>query len=404
MNLNNMSMFKLVEASLFTDDDISLQDWNSVFTEMKEQSIAALPGEWLKAHLPEAKSWIKYCSVQQGQWIRVMHGQDQLVHLFEEYSIPCVIIKGASATMAYPHPMLRSMGDVDILVKREDHNRAAELMEANGFILTHDKNPLFHHYGYSKGKICFELHRRLAVIDNEDEKLLTLFEDGIEHREWAEIENYRFPVLPAHLNGLVLLFHINQHMRSGLGLRQIIDWMMYVNHLSTAQWEELRIMLRRLGLETLALAVTGMCQMYLGLPRIFSGCETIDPQVQDDLMNYILEKGNFGRKAGVDGKMAAFSLSVTENGGFFKRLQHGGLLQWKAAKKYPILRPVAWIYQSFRILGILIKSRKGRKDIQEQMEKGTEQRKLMEVLGLKGDITVTRKNCFFIIIFLGLQG
>ena len=125
MNLNNMSMFKLVEASLFTDDDISLQDWNSVFTEMKEQSIAALPGEWLKAHLPEAKSWIKYCSVQQGQWIRVMHGQDQLVHLFEEYSIPCVIIKGASATMAYPHPMLRSMGDVDILVKREDHNRAS---------------------------------------------------------------------------------------------------------------------------------------------------------------------------------------------------------------------------------------------------------------------------------------
>lgn len=309
-------MFKLLEASLFTDEDISLQEWNSVFTEMKEQSIAALPGEWLKTYMPEAKPWITYCSVQQGQWIRVMHGQDQLVHLFEEHSIPCVIIKGAAAAMAYPHPMLRSMGDVDILVKREDQNRAAELMETNGFTLTHDKDQLRHHYNYSKDNISFELHRRLPVIDNEDEKLLSLFEDGIDHREWAEIENYRFPVLPTYLNGFVLIFHINQHMRSGLGLRQIIDWMMYVNRLSPTQWEELRDMLRCLGLETLALTVTGMCQKYLGLPRTFSGCETIDPQVQDDLMNYILEKGNFGRKAGLDGRMAAFSLSATEKGFF----------------------------------------------------------------------------------------
>ena len=49
-------MFKLLEASLFTDEDVSLQDWNSVFSEMKEQTVAALPGEWLKTHLPIAKS------------------------------------------------------------------------------------------------------------------------------------------------------------------------------------------------------------------------------------------------------------------------------------------------------------------------------------------------------------
>lgn len=321
-----------------------------------------------------------------------MHGQDQLVHLFEENSIPCVIIKGAAAAMAYPHPTLRSMGDVDILVKRADQNRAAELMEANGFTVTHDKDHLRHHYNYSKDKISFELHKRLAVIDNEDEELLTLFEDGIDHREWAEIDNYRFPVFPKYLNGLVLIFHINQHMRSGLGLRQIIDWMMYVNHLSATQWEELRAMMRGLGMETLALTVTGMCQKYMGLPRIFPGCETVDPQVQDDLMNYILEKGNFGRKAGIDGKTAAFSLSAINKNDFFKRLQRGGLLQWRIAKKYPILRPFAWIYQSFRILGVLIKNKKGTKDIREQWEKGNEQRKLLEALGLKVDRTVTQEG------------
>lgn len=117
-------LFDLLKASLFTNDPVDLPDWQSTFTEMKDQAVAALPGEWLKSY-PIAPEWSKYCSLQQGQWVRVMHAQDELISLMESHHISSVIIKGAAAAMYYPYPTLRSMGDVDVLVKREDHEKAA---------------------------------------------------------------------------------------------------------------------------------------------------------------------------------------------------------------------------------------------------------------------------------------
>ena len=79
-------------------------------------------------------------------------------------------------------------------------------------------------------------------------------------------------------------------------------------------------------------------------------------------------------------------------GGFFRRLQRGGLGRWKAAKKYPFLRPFAWIYQAFRIVGELKKSGKSPKEIMESRKRGIEQRKLIEALGLDMDRTVHEKH------------
>ena len=114
-----------------------------------------------------------------------------------------------------------------------------------------------------------------------------------------------------------------------------------------------------------------------------------DPSLPvDELFSYVLEKGNFGRKAGVEGSIASFSMSFTEKSGTFKRLQAGGLMRWKAARKYSILRPFAWIYQGFRILGILVKNRESPKNIREQAQQGVEQAHLIEALGLRMDRTI----------------
>ena len=127
--------------------------------------------------------------------------------------------------------------------------------------------------------------------------------------------------------------------------------MMCVNQLSSAQWNELRMMLQRVGMEKLALTTTLMCQRYLGIKSCFPGCEEVDPALCDDLMAFILAKGNSGQKAGFDGKMASFSLTTTGHRRLFKRLQTGGILRWKAAKKYVFLRPFAWIYQTGAFCG-----------------------------------------------------
>ena len=312
------------------------------------------------------------------------------MNLLEANGIPCVIIKGAAAAMAYPYPALRSMGDVDFLVKRCDYELAAALLEENGYRLAHDKNPAAHHYGYRKDRISFELHRRLGTVRETDERLLSLFEDGIEQREWHDTEGFRFPVLPTALNSLVLIYHINQHLRSGLGLRQIIDWMMYIRRLDENVWQEQVLpMLRETGMERLALTVTAMCRKYLGLEKVVENSE--DYPV-DDLMDYIMEKGNFGRKAGEEGRIASYTLSVTGIDSFFKRLQEGGLSRWKAAKSFAVLRPFAWIYQVFRIAGVLVKNKISPGTFLRQQRKGMEQKKLMESLGLGAEREIGLKK------------
>lgn len=113
-----------------------------------------------------------------------MYEQSQLIKLLEENSIPAVIIKGAAASMYYPHPTLRSMGDVDVLVKRIDVDKATDLLTTNGYNLIHEMREDYHHYNYSKDSISIELHKRLGIIDDSDEELLTLFERGIDERIW----------------------------------------------------------------------------------------------------------------------------------------------------------------------------------------------------------------------------
>ena len=344
-----MTIFDILKASLFSDTPLSIQNYEPLFEEMKLQTVAALPYYILPGDVPQ---WHTFCMKQVKRAIQVLHAQDELLMLLEANSISCVILKGAAAAMAYPHPMLRTMGDVDFLVKRGDLERAEKLLEENGYLLVQEKNREKHHFAYSKDKIIFELHWRIPLISESDEKRMAFFEEGIGNREWHEIGGNKFPVLPTLLNGLVLVFHIDQHLRTGLGLRQIVDWMMYVHKLSPNEWAELIPLLRANGVEKLARTVTVLCQRYLGLPAIVEDDASLPVE---ELLSYIMEKGNFGRKAGIEGSMASVAMLSTEKGGLFKRLQAGGMLRWKAAQKYRVLRPFAWIYQGLRIVGMLIR-------------------------------------------------
>lgn len=269
-----------------------------------------------------------------------MHAQEQLIQLMEDNNIPCVIIKGAAAMMAYPYPSLRAVGDVDFLVKRKDYERAAIILENSDYQLASGKVPTNHHYCYKKNGIEFELHNRIAIVDAADSQLLSLFEDGIDNRSWHTIEGIRFPTLPDELNGIVLLFHINQHLREGIGLRHVIDWMVYIN--AKKNLNSMLPIISKTGMEKLANTVTVMCQEYLGLSTMI---EKSNDYPCDQLMEYILTQGNFGRKSGINGKIASVSLTSSNPIRFFRRLQKGGLIHWNPSKKHRLLRPFAWIYQ-----------------------------------------------------------
>ncbi len=386
MNEVDYIVFQLLKESLFPNiyksSDINEDcEWKPVYIEMQQHAVASLTGTWLKRNkIPDVllyDTWYRQCLIQKSRWVQLMCAQEELLNLLEKQGIKCVIIKGSAAGITYPQPSLRETGDIDFLVSRKDYANTAKILEENGYQLLGDKSLARHHYGYIKNGIVFELHRRLSIISETDEKLLLLFENGIERREMKTIGSFSFPILPSDLNGLVLLFHINQHLRNGIGLRHIIDWMMYLD--AQGGIESILPLLRKTKMERFARAVTVMCQKYLGLRPFVQ--DTGDYH-SEELMEYILSKGNFGIKSGEDGEIESFFLNVSNPIRMFWRLQTGGMLRWKAAKKYGILKPVAWLYQLIHIVKWAITNKVNPSKLHKLHKVGTEQRELIKKVGL----------------------
>jgi len=174
------------------------------------------------------------------------------------------------------------------------------------------------------------------------------------------LEGYYFSALPKKENGLVLMEHINSHMESGLGFRQILDWMLYVDrNVDDAFWfRELEPVLREVRLDKLAVTVTRMCQLWLGLRTDITWCAGADEDLCRQLMEYILCQGNFGRKTEHGSNLAAGVVHASRNPfALLKILQRRGCINWKAAERYPFLKPFAWLYQLVRYIRLGLSSK-----------------------------------------------
>ncbi len=309
---------------------------SEMFEEVKQHAILPLLSPIIKKSLmtPEIrKDWISY-AVQQMNYSNIVdNAQSNLPVL-----VPYVILKGSSVAQYYPHPEYRIMGDIDFMTRREDVETARQQMLADDYQIFKELN---REICFEKKEVVAELHRRFATLNDPDKAkyLDDLIIDNINPTH----------ILPDPINGLVILEHISQHMEGGLGLRQIIDWMMFVNKcLPDEKWPEFRQLSQRIDLENLAIVTTRMCEMYLGLPQ-HKWCSSADVALCDQLLDYVLLCGNFGNKKTSDADISenAFAYAGTPKT-LFKLLQKQGLLNWKAARNHCFLRPFAWIYQAFR--------------------------------------------------------
>lgn len=166
------------------------------------------------------------------------------------------------------------------------------------------------------------------------------------------MNGYKISVLPILENGLVLLGHINQHIGSGLGLRQIIDWMCYAEkHLSDEFWNnEFSEASEKIGMKSLAVTVTAMCRKYLSFESEITWCNNADESLCDELMEYILAHGNFGRKDSTGSRTVTVFRWFHNPIYGFKKCQEIGCKTWSVLKKHKWLTPFAWMYQIFRFI------------------------------------------------------
>lgn len=223
-------------------------------------------------------------------------------------TIPVVVLKGAAAAMSYPHPQYRSMGDIDIIVPQEQYVDAYHILVDHGYEVEgdHSLKVFRRHISFiSSSGIEIELHHHFSssLSKSYSDALDEIISEGIANCEIVNLNDFNVPVLPPMANGVVLLGHIQQHLSSGLGLRQIIDWMMYVEkYLNDDFWNtEFKDAAERSGLKKLAMVSTLMCQKYLGPNPEITWCRNgniENEKLGDKLLEYIVKRGNFGKNMG----------------------------------------------------------------------------------------------------------
>lgn len=364
IELESACLLELLKSSLFSlSPNISTKaNWDRVYELAKAQGVVSLVASSVpKDHRSE---WLKVSFQNKAHYMQMLYEQNALVSLFNMNHIPFVIIKGTAAAIYYPAPSLRTFGDIDFYISERYFKPSMDLLYNHGYKFVTNN---YRQFEFKKNGVDIELHTKFSSKNYNDIEHILL--EGLNNAVEYKISNSTFPGLPTYENGLVLLGHIMQHLKdSGIGLRQIVDWMMFVhNFLDDLTWEEhFRAFAIEAGLEKLAITVTYMCKKWIGLPDDISWCNSADDSVADQLLIQVLEDGNLGQ----DRALYEIVKRSMKNEGTFNYLMRSGVDNWRLAQKHRVFRPFAWIYQICRyaFLGVsgLVKGRKIFKNDKQQ--------------------------------------
>lgn len=298
---NDGLMLNLVSSALFDYQGKinSGFEVNALADELAAQAVfpIAVSGGGSSAPEEVRAKWRKRSNEIVAANMMISYEHTELHELMTANHIPYVILKGAASASYYPEPILRTMGDVDFLVKEQDMKRAGELLESIGFEPEADTGGI--HIGYHRGNSTWEMHRSVnGIPDNAAGEIIRgylsdVIETAVDYDEGNGI--LRIPD-PFH-HGLILLLHTASHLTSeGVGLRHLCDWAVFANHFTDEQFVDLfESKLKVCGLWRFAQLLTLVSVKYLHMPgKSWAGT------AQDDLLERmicdILAGGNFGKK------------------------------------------------------------------------------------------------------------
>lgn len=350
MDTVSNALLTLLGRALFSADTGDLPentDWTALYREARAQAVHLLVYDCLRqserAAMPPklGAQWKKSALMTLWNNEQVKSEQTLVLDALQKADIPCVLLKGSSSAMCYPKPELRCAGDVDLLVSKDTLDRAEQLLEGMGYVPP--TTPHHCHISMQRGSFVTELHFEPNGIPDGPigESIRAFFRDA----EQASVFENGMPILPLCKRAVVMLLHKLQHITgSGLGLRQMCDWAVFVkSDLTPELWAELHPILCRFGLLRFAEIVTRTCVLYFSLPADCAPwCMNAERGACEDLMEDLFRCGNFGKKQNRYGQRLFTDVNSSNRLLSFWRVGLSACRQhWPACEKHPILLPIA---------------------------------------------------------------
>lgn len=333
-----------IVKSIFNKDynKIDIADWKSLAISARSSGLLpclayyyqSLPDEKKPSEEITAffkKNLIKSTVVGTNQLSSVYEMQQ----IFEKNKIYNLVVKGAKTKTRYPDEVLRSMGDIDILYKPEQHKEFYNLMmNSLGY---EDFQEGRKNDTYTKNKIIVvEAHRQLVSTESEYiDYLNTVWERAIPCQNCKY--TYEMTIEDEFIYNII---HLVEHFKQGgVGIRFIMDIWVY-NNLDMNR-EYLKQELENLGLFDFYVTMSQLADYWFG-----NGEST---ELLEKLGEFICSSGIFGNRENVS------AMVVNESGGKLMTFIKSCFPSYKAMaslytwlEKFPVLLPIAWLIRIFR--------------------------------------------------------
>lgn len=288
--------------------------------------------------------------------LRHIKNISEVLTLFHKNNIETVVLKGLVVRNFYPNPEFRTMGDADIVVKKEKLEEAIEILTSLGYEEYERTNI---DICYVKGVSRIELHWNLinqGRINGGENFENNLWNDLIDVKVGEEnASSLNYEDLAVHL-----FVHLIKHLADkGCGIRHFCDLVVLLeNKEDEINWNSFWNKIRDYNLEKSVKVVFYICTEYLGMDIKYKVYyeNVINEKYLDMLMNDVINHGVFGRNK----EEETFARAATFNTDGNKTTPLGQYIKiffppikrmmenYPYSKKYKILLPIAYIHRMCR--------------------------------------------------------
>lgn len=266
--------------------------------------------------------------------IRQRIEREELLNRFEEKGLFCMPVKGSNTKDYYLKSEWRTMGDIDILYKPEQHKKVKSLLLEMGY--TGFESGLKHDHYSKKPYITLEMHRSLVAANTLAE---TYYSDVWEKAQPREGYEYVYQ-MNLEEQYIYTMVHLLEHFKNGgVGIRFIMDVYVFGKQEKlNRQYVEGRF--KELGIVKFASYMEQLARKWFG---DFEYKEDVgNDDFLSEIESFIIENGIYGQSS------HARDVTIEREGrkGYFKRMVFPNynsmvtLYPWLKQRSY--LLPVAW--------------------------------------------------------------
>ncbi len=285
---------------------------------------------------------------------------------FEEQGIACQPMKGARMKFFYPSPEMREMSDIDILIRHDCMDKAAEELQAMGYELS---QAIKHHDIYiKKPHMVVEAHRAMydKTVDYSQYEYFSNLSKAVLREGCSYI--YDFTTEDFYL---YMMAHMAKHFyKMGCGIRNLVDIYVYRKKFGDSMDQKyLDVELEKLGLSAFTKHMEKLTRVWMG--------EETGSEFYHQLFDYMVDSGIYGKdENGIWNKFCEEDMNK-------KEASRSQLRKWYLfppldymskyytwLEKHPYLLPWAWIVRG---VGGIFKKKGTQK---RQMISGIEQEQI----------------------------